>query len=147
MKQAVLVKAWRLLDSVTARAITVVFINTNMAILKDGQFVIEPQFQLAGPFREGLATVESGGKWGAINRNGEFVIKPQFDFMCYFKDGLAEVKKDGKWGYVDRNGNIALPIQYDKLSLNYNNGLFVVKDFDGKWKYINKKVVCVYIAP
>lgn len=34
-------------------------------------FVIDPQFEDAWPFSEGLALVEVGGKWGYVDKRGE----------------------------------------------------------------------------
>ena len=44
-----------------------------------GEIVINPQFDEAGSFSEGLADVKIGGKEGYINPKGEIVIEPQFD--------------------------------------------------------------------
>ena len=78
-----------------------------------GKFVINPQFDSANDFREGLAEVRIGddktGKWGYIDKQGKMVINPQFDcdFSCgVFSEGLAAVRigddKTGKWGYISR---------------------------------------------
>ena len=48
-------------------------------INKAGEIVINPQFDLAGYFSEGLAAVSIGDKYGFINPKGEIVINPQFD--------------------------------------------------------------------
>ncbi|HMP50939.1 MAG TPA: WG repeat-containing protein, partial [Candidatus Melainabacteria bacterium] len=56
-----------------------------------GNFVIKPQFQDAGPFREGLSAVASGGKYGFIDRDGTFEIKPQFDLACNFSGNRAAI--------------------------------------------------------
>ena len=56
---------------------------------------IEPQFDEAWSFSEGLARVKIGSKWGYIDRTGEMVIKPQFDYVQSFSKGLAMVQKRG----------------------------------------------------
>ncbi len=40
---------------------------------KTGKYVINPQFDYAGSFSEGLAVVEIGGKWGYIDKTGKFI--------------------------------------------------------------------------
>ncbi|HDS29982.1 MAG TPA: WG repeat-containing protein, partial [Firmicutes bacterium] len=46
---------------------------------KTGQYVINPQFDFAFDFSEGLAPVKIAEKWGFIDKTGQFVINPQFD--------------------------------------------------------------------
>lgn len=65
---------------------------------------IQPQFDDAGNFVEGLAPVRTGstfsGKWGYIDKTGKYVIKPEFDEANDFADGLAAVRIGEKWGYI-----------------------------------------------
>ena len=73
-----------------------------------GEVVIEPQFDQAHSFYEGLAVVRVGdsdrGKYGYVNAAGEVVIKPQFRQAHSFSEGLAAVRTggliSGKWGYI-----------------------------------------------
>jgi hypothetical protein len=75
-----------------------------------GKFVINPQFDFAIGFADGLAVVQIGddrtGKWGYIDKQGKMIINPQFDFAIGFADGLAAVRigddKTGKWGFIAR---------------------------------------------
>ena len=77
---------------------------------KDGNVVINPQFDRADDFSEGLARVRIGdektGKWGYIDKEGKFVINPQFDCAEDFSEGLAKVKVGGKYGWIDKTGKI-----------------------------------------
>jgi hypothetical protein len=61
-------------------------------INKSGKFIINPQFDNAGNFIEGLAAVKVNGKWGYIDKTGEFVINPTFDLVNDFYEGLAQVR-------------------------------------------------------
>jgi len=77
--------------------------------------VIEPQFQQANEFSEGLAAVcvgacvfsKSGGKWGYIDTTGKFVVNPQLDSVEPFRSGVARVFEyiphDVRAGYVDKS--------------------------------------------
>lgn len=91
-----------------------------------GRFVIEPQFESAHAFSEGLAAVNvggtvkdgvvEGGKWGYIDKAGNRVILAQFDEAFEFKQGLANVEtSSGLYGlktrsfYIDPSGNEVKP--------------------------------------
>jgi len=53
--------------------------------------VIEPQFEVAADFYDGLARIEVQDLWGFIDKSGEFVIQPQFRSAGDFSAGLAFV--------------------------------------------------------
>ena len=83
---------------------------------RSGKTVIEPQFDLAGQFSEGLAQVRVGSKEGYINKKGQVVIVPQFDDTMPFRDGRAAVKVCcGLWrpangrdthGFIGKDGKL-----------------------------------------
>ncbi len=79
---------------------------------KSGKMIIEPRFQDAGDFREGLAPVSVKGKWGFIDRAGNLVVAPQFDQADSFCEGFAAVLLGDKWGYIDTSGKIRIAPQY-----------------------------------
>lgn len=66
--------------------------------------VINPQFDAAGSFSEGLADVKISGKWGYIDKTGKYVINPQFDDAWPFSEGLTKVKSGKKWILIDKTG-------------------------------------------
>lgn len=70
----------------------------------DGQVVIDPQFDQAWHFSEGLARVSKDGKWGFIDRSGKEIVPPIFDVAWDFEHGLARVQLDGKYGYIGKDG-------------------------------------------
>ena len=77
---------------------------------KQRKMVINPQFDYASGFADGLAQVRIGddktGKYGFIDKQGKMVINPQFDYASGFADGLASVRigdsKTGKYGFISR---------------------------------------------
>ena len=71
---------------------------------KTGKLVIDPQFDGAGNFAEGLARVSIGNKWGFIDKTGKYVINPQFDGAGNFAEGLACVKLGNKIGWINKTG-------------------------------------------
>ena len=84
------------------------------------KITIEPQFDFALPFQEGLAVVcvgckeqakgehrwFSGGKWGYINHKGKFVIPLKFEEAKNFKNNKARVMFKNKWAYINKKGVI-----------------------------------------
>jgi len=79
----------------------------------DKKIVIEPQFEFASWFYEGLARVAN-----------------HCDYDCY------DVY-DGKWGYIDTKGNIVIPIEYDD-GFDFVKGFTYVRK-DTTWYKINTK--------
>jgi WG containing repeat len=59
---------------------------------RTGKLVVNPQFDYASSFYEGLAQVQVGQKWGYIDHTGKLVIKPQFDYGDRFLTGFAKVE-------------------------------------------------------
>ncbi|MDX1357235.1 MAG: WG repeat-containing protein [Clostridia bacterium] len=55
----------------------------------DSEFIIDPVYNDAGKFKEGLAAVKKDEKWGYINENGEVVIDFQYDHVTEFNGGIA----------------------------------------------------------
>src|SRR5436190_22646358 len=78
-------------------------------------FKIQPQFDEAQPFMEGLAAVAIGHKFGFINPAGAFAIQRMFDEVDGgFSEGLAPVCVDDKWGYVDLGGRFVISPRFDQ---------------------------------
>jgi hypothetical protein len=65
------------------------FINT------EGIVVIEPQYEDAKSFSNGLAAVQVDGKWGYINAENKLVIRNQFVFADYMTQaGSCMISED-----------------------------------------------------
>jgi hypothetical protein len=77
---------------------------------RSGNLVLEPRFQAASPFSEGLARVSLPGTGnrvcGYIDTGGNWAIPPGFSDGDSFSDGLAPVSINGRAGYVDKAGNL-----------------------------------------
>jgi len=56
-----------------------------------GEVVIDPRFQAADAFHEGLAAVKVGDKWGYIDKTGKVVIEPGFDDAIGFSQYVVSV--------------------------------------------------------
>ena len=71
---------------------------------ESGKVKVNPQFDSAGDFSDGLALVAIGRRYGYINRSGNFVINPQFDQGGNFEAGIAPVWVGNREGYIDKHG-------------------------------------------
>ena len=129
---------------------------------KDGNIVIQPQFQGVSDFSENLAEIYVGGKFSTayIDRSGKIVIQPQFDVGSKFSEGFAWVgfnkdKTEYKIGnrtyynsggshsfnydigFVDKTGKyITEPIF--TFAGDFAEGLAFVKTKDAKFGFIDK---------
>lgn len=57
------------------------------------EVAIQPQYEDAAAFSDGLAAVKKDGKWGYIDEDGNTVIPFEYDFACDFSEGYAVVAK------------------------------------------------------
>ncbi len=111
-----------------------------------GKWIIEPQFDKARTFSDGLAPVANGKTWGYINEKGEMAIDPKFRDAEVFSDGLAPVK-DKNWGFINTSGKLVIPMDYDITAglaflagnneKGFINGLARVKSKKG-WGFLDK---------
>ena len=121
---------------------------------KSGETVINPQFDRAGIFAEGLAPAKMG-RWGFVDAAGKVVVNPQFDQADVFSEGLAAVRLGGggpgpfddprpwspwhggggRYGFVDHDGKYIINAQFDDAG-DFSGGLAAVKM--GHWGFIDK---------
>jgi hypothetical protein len=119
---------------------------------KTGKFAIEPRFEEAEDFSEGLAVVVAGEKHGYLDRTGRIVIEPQFAKARNFSEGFAAVRSDEHWSYVDKHGKVVITGRFNDakdfkggLALVHEGGSFEITDdgpaywVGGEWFYINQK--------
>ncbi len=78
-----------------------------------GRFVINPVYDEAKGFSNGLAAVRIGWEWGYIDTLGSLVYQPQFAYAGYFREQIARVKLGstyntyrGKQAYINREGDV-----------------------------------------
>ncbi len=105
---------------------------------KTGRIIIEPKFDGASYFPEGLAPVRVGKLWGFIDSSGTTVIKPQFELAYPFSDGLSLIQVAGLYGYIDRMGVIKIMHQFKSAS-NFQEELAVDGDGAQRYWYIDRK--------
>jgi hypothetical protein len=112
-----------------------------------GEFPLANRYQLAMPYREGLAAVRSfAERVKFIDMDGKPVIPPQFLAAGEFVDGLAPVQAQTpqgvRWGFVDKQGKMAIPAEYGN-ALPFADGLAPVQALSGKWGFVDAKNIMV----
>lgn len=86
------------------------FIDTN------GRMAIEPKYDFAYDFSEGVAPVEVGGSYVFIDKTENVVIPGPFQRASPFSEGLALVRLNDKFGFIDRLGDFVIAPQFDCAS-------------------------------
>lgn len=107
------------------------FINTK------GEVVIEPKFDVAGDFAEGMAivgkSVDDTYSCSVIDKKGDvkFKLKKGWDLRSsYFKNGVIVVDDDDRMVFVNTNGEAdKCPTKVKRVS-DYNSEIFVFYDGD-----------------
>lgn len=86
------------------------------------RIILEPKYERAGVFSDGLAAVSLNGKWGYVNLKGEQVIPYIYEYAGEFSSGLAIVQKGNLYGYIDRFNNVIIPFRYTDAR-NFSKGI------------------------
>ncbi len=72
-----------------------------------GRYEIEPVYDWACPFSEGIALVRVAGKYGYITKNGTFLVEPRYEHANSYSEGHAGVYDGDRWYVLNRSGAIA----------------------------------------
>lgn len=111
---------------------------------KDGKVIVEPKYDHAWIFSDGLAAVEEDGKIKFINSSGAIVIDKGLKYESggdgyVFHGGYLAVCSDenDKYGLMDKSGNMALPLEYDYIEIANNLEYWRVRK-DKQWAVYDK---------
>lgn len=123
-----------------------------------GKVVIEPKYDDASIFNDGLAYVEEGKKWYYIDVNGKVVFQGPSEYqagghgtrvsqmtMYHFEEGLAMIRDSlQRQGFIDKKGKVFIKPSdtFDRADFFEEDLAVVVKrgpNHDEKWGFINKK--------
>lgn len=132
-------KLWGFADNGLARVRVGGPVSGNYGyISRNGEIVIEPQFEEAGDFSGGLAPVQKrfSSDFGYINAEGEWVLKPRFEEAGEFSAGLAPAATNAfSWTFINKNGQATLDHPFEQDIHAISGGLAAVEDHNG-WYYI-----------
>lgn len=114
------------LFSISAQELALVKENDKFGYINtSGDYVIEPQFEIAKNFSGNLAAAIQDKKWGFIDTSGKWVIQPEYDKVKAFNAGYALVLKDKQWNYIDRSNNIlSTPVKEKYYDFNADGVAF-----------------------
>lgn len=66
--------------------------------------IVEPKYDEATKFADGMARVKLNGKWGYLDATGKEIIPPKYEQANDFAGGKAKVTLNGKSFYIDKTG-------------------------------------------
>ena len=98
-----------------------------------GQVVIEPKYNHAWIFSEGIACVDENGNIKFIDSTGKVVIDKHMTYVpdmdgYLFHGGYCVVgSEDGNYGLMDKKGVMVLEPEYSTIDLNEEYGLWRIK--------------------
>jgi len=108
--------------------------------------IIQPIYDYAADFSEGLAVVKKDDKYGYIDKQGKQVVPLIYDDAKSYSGGLAIVKKNAKYGYINKSGEEIVPCIYDYICFE-DDLIMLRKD---RWgftdRYGNEIVSPTYLA-
>jgi len=89
------------------------------------EFKIEPMFEQAAGFFDGLAAVKMNDKWGYIDEEGDIIVEFIYDRATSLRNGIAMVLKEetdsdgdttsGFWALIDSQGNLLTDFDYTAI--------------------------------
>ena len=94
---------------------------------KDKTLIIQPEYDNAWPFKNGLAKVEKDGKQGYINKRNKVVIPFKYE-SCSQKGDFIIVYKQSKFGVIDLQGKEVIQLIYDGIHRLEDHSFVVTKD-------------------
>lgn len=104
---------------------------------KEGNVVVNPQFEIVDFFNEGKCAVKNNqGKWGYIDKTGKIIINHQYDNATSFQDGRAIVSFGLQFGVIDKSGKFIINPQFEEMISDGDR--YLVKS-NGLWGWCDKK--------
>lgn len=113
-----------------------------------GEYVINPQFQWANLFSNGMARIGIDGKTGFINEKGEIIITPQYSSSTKFHKGKAWVIQPGNAPeLIDQKGKVLLTYKKGRNVHMFSEGLAIVTDDNNNNWVINEDGETIFRLP
>lgn len=106
-----------------------------------GRLVIEPTYESAGSYSEGLFSVRKNVMqgWGFIDRNGKWIIPPHYASVTYFSEGIVFARESSagtEWICLDKSGKRISDLRFDHSSVFHHEIAQV--ELLGRMAYLGK---------
>lgn len=93
-----------------------------------GNYIIQPQFDKMGDFKNGAAYYSNNNLYGFVRKNGTH-SQPRYQWISDFSENrLALVKENDGYGIINYSDSLVLPAKYDLIVKGKNNIYIVVKN-------------------
>ena len=113
---------------------------------KNGNVVVEPKYDHAWIFSDGLGAVEEDGRIKFLDSTGKIVIDNGMKYDgtsdgYVFHGGYIAVCAEAseKYGLMDKTGNMVLPLEYDYIDIANNLEYWLVRK-DKQWAVYDKNM-------
>jgi hypothetical protein len=114
---------------------------------REGKIQINPQFETASVYHNGLALVKTSGensKYGYISEEGKFVISAKYLEATVFNDEIAwVVEKNGCPTAINTKGKVLFKAEFAEKARSFKNGFAPFQQIDTKgdlkWGFISKE--------
>ena len=113
---------------------------------KNGKVVVEPKYDHAWIFSDGLGAVEEDGRIKFLDCTGKIVIDNGMKYDgasdgYVFHGGYIAVcaQASEKYGLMDKTGNMVLPLEYDYIDIANNLEYWLVRK-DKQWAVYDKNM-------
>jgi hypothetical protein len=107
--------------------------------------LIPPKYDEIQDFKDGLAKVRLGDKYGFIDENGIEITSIKYDEIQNFYEGLASVRVGDKWGFIDESCKEAIPLKYDGVG-SFSDGLCFVRINNNEFFIDNKGIEAIKLT-
>lgn len=92
-----------------------------------GEFVIDPDFEVAWSFVRGTAVVKQDSKYGLINKFGDWIVEPAYDSVIPFSADCFIIQQDSMFGFMEHGtGKILIAPRYEQVYY-YTDKLCVIQ--------------------
>ncbi|HYF32566.1 MAG TPA: WG repeat-containing protein [Chitinophagaceae bacterium] len=98
----------------------------------NGNYIINPSYDLLNPYSCGRACFRLMDRWGFIDDGGNVIAPPLYSMAEEYADNLAAVQnKEYRYGYLDLHGKVAIGFDFS-FAYSFREGLGVAQD-EGGW--------------